>query len=235
METPDRKTAEIIRKVYDLLLAEYGRQGWWPLIRTRGGEPEYLGGPRNRRARFEVAVGAVLVQNTSWKNAAKALSALSAADMIDPARLAEAPREEVASLVRSSGYYNQKTRRLGILARFFLESGHGSPDRESLLALEGVGPETADSILLYAFLRTFFVVDTYTKRLLSRLGVIRGNESYDRIRGLFENSLERTPETYNEYHALVVTHCKQRCLSVPVCNVCPISTLCASENSSGEG
>ncbi len=230
METPDRKTADTIRKVYDLLLAEYGRQGWWPLIRTRGGEPEYLGGPRNRRERFEVAVGAVLVQNTSWKNAAKALSALSEAEMIDPARLVDVSHEEVAALlVRSSGYYNQKARRLGILARFFLEAGDGPPERESLLALEGVGPETADSILLYAFSRTFFVVDAYTKRLFSRLGVIRGNESYDRVRGLFEGSLDRTPQTYNDYHALVVVQCKRSCLRVPVCSECPISNLCASD------
>jgi endonuclease-3 related protein len=235
MKKTDRKTADTIRKVYDLLLEEYGRQGWWPLIRTKGGEPEYFGGPRNQRERFEVAVGAVLVQNTSWKNAAKALSALSEAEMIDPARLADASHEEVAALVRSSGYYNQKARRLGILASFFLEAGDGPPERESLLALEGVGPETADSILLYAFSRTFFVVDAYTKRLLSRLGVIRGNESYDRLRGLLEGSLERTPETYNDYHALVVVHCKRRCLSVPVCSECPISTLCASESSREEG
>ena len=225
----------MIRKVYDLLLSEYGRQGWWPVTTRKGGEPEYLGGPRDSRGRFEVAVGAVLVQNTSWKNAAKAVSALSAAGMIDPARLAAAPLEDIAALVRSSGYYNQKARRLGILARYFLELGDGLPERESLLALEGIGPETADSILLYAYILAFFVVDSYTNRLFSRLGVIRGNEGYDRIRGLFEGSLEKSPEIYNEYHALVVAQCKQRCRRVPDCNECPISALCASESSRGEG
>ncbi len=228
------KTAGAIRKVYDLLLSEYGRQGWWPVTRRKGGEPEYLGGPRDRRERFEVAVGAVLTQNTSWKNAAKAVSALAAAGMIDPARLSKSSHDRLARLIRSSGYYNQKARRLGILARYFLEAGDGPPDRESLLALEGIGPETADSILLYAFSRTFFVVDAYTNRLFSRLGVIRGNESYDRIRGLFEGSLERTPEIYNEYHALVVVQCKRVCRHVPVCSECPISTLCASDSSRGE-
>jgi len=205
------------------------------VTRRKGGEPEYTGGPNDSRGRFEVAIGAVLTQNTSWKNAAKAVSALSAAGMIDPARLASATHEEVAVLVHSSGYYNQKARRLGILARYFLEAGDCPPERESLLALEGIGPETADSILLYAFSRTFFVVDAYTKRLFSKLGVIRGNESYDRIRGLFEGSLERTPEIYNEYHALVVAQCKRVCLRVPVCNECPISALCASYSSRGEG
>ncbi len=234
-ESPDRKTADTIREVCEILLSEYGRQGWWPVTRRKGGEPEYLGGPRDRRERFEVAIGAVLTQNTSWKNAARAVSALSAAGMIDPARLAAAAQEEVAGLIRSSGYYNQKARRLGILARFFLDAGDGPPERESLLALEGIGPETADSILLYAYSGTFFVVDAYTKRLFSRLGVIRGNESYDRIRGLFEGSLERTPEIYNEYHALVVEHCKCRCMRVPVCIDCALSTLCASESSREEG
>ncbi len=234
-ESQDRKTADTIREVYEILLSEYGRQGWWPVTRRKGGEPEYLGGPRDRRERFEVAVGAVLTQNTSWKNAARAVSALSAAGMIDPARLVAASHDEVAGLIRSSGYYNQKARRLGILARYFLDAGDGPPERESLLALEGIGPETADSILLYAYSGTFFVVDAYTKRLFSRLGGIRGNESYDRIRGLFEGSLERTPEIYNEYHALVVEQCKRRCMSVPVCIDCPLSPLCASETSRGEG
>jgi endonuclease-3 related protein len=235
MERQGSGTTYTITTVFDLLLSAYGRQGWWPVTRRRGGEPEYLGGPRDRMERFEVAVGAVLTQNTSWNNAARAVSALSGAGMIDPAILAAAPREELAALIRSSGYYNQKARRLGILARYFLESGDGPPRRDSLLALEGIGPETADSILLYAFSRTFFVVDAYTKRLFSRLGVIRGNESYDRIRGLFEGSLEKTPEIYNEYHALIVVQCKRVCKRVPVCSQCPISTLCASDGSREEG
>ncbi len=233
-EAQERKTADTIREVYEILLSEYGRQGWWPVTRRKGGEPEYLGGPRDRRERFEVAVGAVLTQNTSWKNAARAVSALSAAEMIDPVRLAAASHDEVAGLIRSSGYYNQKARRLGILARYFLDAGNGPPERESLLALEGIGPETADSILLYAYSCTFFVVDAYTKRLFSRLGVIRGSESYDRIRGFFEETLERTPEIYNEYHALIVEQCKRCCMSVQVCIDCPLSTLCASESSRGE-
>jgi endonuclease-3 related protein len=232
-ETPDIRTAGLIRKVYRILLSEYGRQGWWPVTRKNGGEPEYLGGPRDSRERFEVAVGAVLTQNTSWNNAARAVSALSAAGMIDPSKLASAPGGEVASLVRSSGYYNQKARRLGILARYFLEIGDAPPEREALLGLEGIGPETADSIMLYAWSRPFFVVDSYTKRLFSRLGVIRGNESYDRIRGLFEEPLGKSPEIYNEYHALVVVHCKRKCKRAPDCDECPISTLCASEGPRG--
>lgn len=233
-ESHDIKTADTIRDVYNILLAEYGRQGWWPVTRRKGGEPEYLGGPRDRRERFEVAVGAVLTQNTSWKNAARAVSVLSAAGMIDPGLIAAASHDEVAGLIRSSGYYNQKARRLGILARYFLDAGDGEPERESLLDLEGIGPETADSILLYAYSRTFFVVDAYTKRLFSRLGVIRGNESYDRIRGLFEGSLERTPEIYNEYHALIVEQCKRKCKRVPVCIDCALSTLCTSKSAHSE-
>ena len=217
----------IIRKLYDILLDEYGRQGWWPVTRRRGGDPEYLGGPRDAGERFEVAAGAVLTQNTSWRNAARAVSALSAEGLLDPARLAAEPRERVAALIRPSGYYNQKSRRLGILARYFVSLGGEKPTREGLLSLEGVGPETADSILLYAFDEPFFVVDAYTKRVLFRLGVIWGNESYDRIRGLFEDNLEGSPEVYNEYHALVVEHCKRRCMRTPECGGCPLEQRCA--------
>jgi endonuclease-3 related protein len=220
---------DTVRKVYGLLFEEYGSQGWWPVTRSKGGEPRYLGGPRDAGERFEVAAGAVLTQNTSWSNAARAVSALSGAGLLDPARLAVAPPDELAALIRSSGYYNQKAERLRVLARYFLDIGEGVPDRESLLALKGIGPETADSILLYGFSLTFFVVDAYTNRLFSRLGVIRGDESHDRIKDLFEVSLEKSPRIYNEYHALIVEHCKRRCRRVPVCGACPISALCASE------
>jgi endonuclease-3 related protein len=215
-----------IRKIYDILLGEYGGQGWWPVTRREGGEPEYLGGPRDSGERFEVAVGAVLTQNTAWRNAARAVSALSAAGLIEPSRLAAAPREKIAELIRPSGYYNQKSRRLGILARYFAGLEDAVPTREGLLALEGVGPETADSIMLYAFEQPFFVVDAYTKRLLSRLGVIRGDESYDRIRGLFEDALGENPKIFNEYHALVVEHCKRRCMRTPECGGCPLVQRC---------
>jgi endonuclease-3 related protein len=227
--------SDIINEVYDSLLSSYGKQGWWPVTIKAGGEPEYLGGPRSVAERFEVAVGAVLTQNTSWKNAAAAVSSLSGARMLEPEKLASVSCDDVARLIRSSGYYNQKAKRLITLARFFVENGDCTPDRASLLALKGVGPETADSILLYAFSVPFFVVDAYTRRLFSRLGVIRGNESYDRIRDLFESSLERSPEIFNEYHALVVEHCKRSCLRTPRCSCCPLSALCTSESHHGGG
>ncbi len=235
MSKRDKETAALIREVYDLLLSEYGKQGWWPVTKAPGGRPEYSGGPVDARGRFEVAVGAVLTQNTSWKNAASAVSALSAAGMIDPAALAAAPRDEVARLVRSSGYYNQKARRLGILARFFLELGDRTPERAELLELEGIGPETADSILLYAYSRAFFVVDAYTKRLFSRLGVIRGDEGYEPVRTLFEESLGKDARRFNEYHALVVVHCKRACSRVPVCGRCPLTALCGHFGARAEG
>ena len=216
----------IIGEVYDILLAAYGGQGWWPVTRRKGGEPEYRGGPRDAAERFEVAVGAVLTQNTAWRNAALAVTALSSAGLMDPSRLASAPAGKVAALIRPSGYYNQKSRRLGILARYFAGLHGAAPTREGLLALEGVGPETADSIMLYAFDQPFFVVDAYTKRLLSRLGVIRGTEGYDRIRGLFEEALGEKPKMYNEYHALVVEHCKRRCMRTPECGGCPLARRC---------
>lgn len=213
-----------IRKVYEILLGTYGPRGWWPLGDGRGGAPEYRGGPRTARERFEVAVGAVLTQNTAWSNAALAVCALSRRGLIDPAALAAAPDRLVARLVRPSGYYNQKARRLRKLAAHFML--HPEPDRESLLGLHGIGPETADSILLYGFSQPCFVVDAYTRRLFSRLGLLRGNEAYEDVRGLFERSLGPDPVLYNEYHALIVEHAKQRCKKRPLCGGCPLNEIC---------
>jgi endonuclease-3 related protein len=227
VESSRNDYGDLIRKVYHRLLSEYGAQGWWPLTESEGGQPLYRGGPRDDRGRFEVAVGALLTQNTSWKNASKTVRSLSAAEMLDPRILASAGLEEIERLIRSCGYYRQKARRLSILAGYFASLG-GEPDRDSLLELEGVGPETADSILLYGWRKAFFVVDAYTKRLFSRLGVIRGDESYERIRSLFEAALGGKSGVYNEYHALVVAHCKSRCGREPDCAGCPLSDVCVS-------
>jgi endonuclease-3 related protein len=232
-ESSQLNNAELIRDVYGILLSEYGGQGWWPVTEIPGGEPLYNGGPRDDSGRFEVAVGALLTQNTSWRNASKAVMSLSSAGMLDPETLANADRGEVEALIRSCGYFRQKARRLSFLASYFA-SLDGDPDREALLGLEGIGPETADSILLYGFGKAFFVVDAYTKRLFSRLGVIKGDERYDRIRGLFESALEGNPKIFNEYHALVVAHCKSRCRRVPDCASCPLSNRCPS-NGGGRG
>jgi endonuclease-3 related protein len=228
MPTPGSQAAETIRTVYPALLGSYGPQGWWPVTGRRGSKPRYTGGPRNPRQRFEVAAGAVLTQNTAWTNAARAVTALSREGLLDPAALARAPQERIARLIRSSGYYNQKARRLMELAAWF--AAGPDPDRGQLLRLNGIGPETADSILLYGFNLPYFVVDAYTRRIFTRLGALEGSEPYERIRALFESTLEPDPAVYNEYHALIVEHAKRRCARRPVCGGCPLDRWCISND-----
>jgi endonuclease-3 related protein len=213
-----------INRIYHLFLDEYGPQGWWPVTIKEGEPPRYCGGPRNDRQRFEVAAGAVLTQNTAWSNASRALMSLSSAGLLDPSALAAAPIGRVARLIHSSGYYNQKAERLALLARYFLE--HESPDRKSLLELKGIGPETADSIMLYGFSEPFFVVDTYTRRIFGRLGILCGSESYEWIRDLFERSCAWDASLLGEYHALIVKHGKEKCRPRIDCGSCPAGESC---------
>ena len=210
-----------VRKLFDLLLRSYGPQRWWPA-----------------ESPFEVAVGAILTQNTSWTNVGKAIAALKAAGRLDPEWLAEAPLGRIASIIRPAGCHNVKADRLRELCRFLLR--HGGLEglrqldrrelRVGLLSVRGVGPETADSISLYALGIPVFVADTYSRRLFTRLGLIRGDESYDDIRDLVEASPPKkrraAAEFYNEFHALVVQHGKLRCRSSPLCRACPLLSRC---------
>jgi endonuclease-3 related protein len=222
--------------LYESLLARYGPQGWWPLA-GRAGRPGYdergyhpgrYGMPAEPRGRFEVAVGAVLTQNTSWINVEAALAALRASGLLAPAALCACPLRRLAALVRSSGYFNQKARKLQVLARFWSGlSGRKAPERGELLALWGVGPETADSILLYAFHRPVFVVDAYTRRLLARLGWAEGRESYQELQARFHAGLPARAPLYQELHALIVRHAKEHCRLRPRCRDCPLAvSLC---------
>lgn len=202
------------RRVFSLyrkLLGAYGRQGWWPVIRR--GEMRYHPGdysvPANEDERFQIAIGAILAQNTSWKNAEKALLSLYCAGALCPDALAKMPEGDVAKLIRSSGYYNQKAGRIkDFLPVYSLlpECRSAEEMREILLGVKGIGPETADSILLYAFKKPFFVVDAYTRRFCSRnrLCGTCGNWGYEKYRGFFEKNLPRDRRIYNEYHALIV-------------------------------
>jgi endonuclease-3 related protein len=186
--------------------------------------------PRTPIERFQVILGAVLTQNTTWSNAEKALRALMKAGVGTAPALMGCPPKKIALLIKPSGYFNQKTRKLMSLcsllsARGFL-SAKRPPSRESLLSIWGIGPETADSILLYAFKLPFFVVDAYTRRLLARLDLIEGREGYLEIQGMFHNALKRDHELFNEYHALVVEHAKRFCRARPVCGNCPLGDVC---------
>ncbi|HER43200.1 MAG TPA: endonuclease III domain-containing protein [Candidatus Eisenbacteria bacterium] len=211
-------------EIYQRLLSEYGPQGWWPVTPPGERTPRYTGGPRDSAQRFEVAVGALLTQNTSWRNASRAIENLNDARLLSPAGIGGAGKNALARLIRPAGYFNQKAARLETLARFF-EDG-SAVTRDNLLALAGVGPETADSILLYGFGKPFFVVDAYTRRIFDRLGLLDGRAPYERIRRIFEGEIPRNARLYNEYHALIVEHAKRFCRKRPLCGDCPLRDRC---------
>lgn len=200
--------------LYKQLLDSYGPQGWWPVI--KGGRLRYHPGdyeiPRNRDEAFQIMIGALLAQNTNWKNAEKALLSLHNAGALSAESLAKMPEGEIARLIRSSGYYNQKTKnmlRFVSAYRFLLECRSAEEMRKLLLGIKGIGPETADSILLYAFRQPFFVVDAYTKKFCAAHRLC-GCKSYEEFRAFFEKNLPRDYRIYNEYHALIVEWGKRK-------------------------
>jgi endonuclease-3 related protein len=174
--------------LYERMLAGYGRQHWWPA-----------------ESQYEVVAGALLTQNTSWKNVEKAMANLRKAGALSPERILRTPNPELEALIRPSGFYRQKAERLKLLTAKYAEiKKRGSPpSREELLAVKGVGKETADSILLYAFDMPFFVIDAYTRRFCAHHRLFSGKE-YDAYRAFFESSLPKDVELYKEYHALIV-------------------------------
>ncbi len=174
-------------------------------------------------------MGAVLTQNTAWTNADAALGCLRQAGVRLPSDILALPRGRLARLIRSSGYFNQKARKLRVVAALFSRpralTAARSPSREALLSEWGIGAETADSILLYAFHKPVFVVDAYTRRVLSRIGLIKGSESYEDIQALFHDALEKDAALYSEYHALIVQHAKRHCTHAPGVRLLPGQAL----------
>lgn len=180
-------------------------------------------------------VGAVLTQNTSWKNVSRAIENLRAADVLDPHRLYALDVHELAELIRPAGYYRLKARRLRNLLELIVERYDGSLEamfardldslREELLSVNGVGPETADSILLYAAEKPTFVVDAYTHRVLTRHGWIEPEADYHRIKDFFEEQVPADVALYNEFHALLVRVGNQHCRRRPKCEGCPLESL----------
>ena len=199
----------MITRIYDRLLDSFGPQGWWP-VKHGIGSPEW-----------EIMVGAVLTQNTNWRNVENALENLSKAGVIGRKSLLKLSEEELAGLIRPSGYYNQKAKKLRILAGFQKELS-----RKNLLSLWGIGKETADSILLYSRDKAYFVVDAYTKRIFSRMGLINQDAGYEEIRHFFESRLPRDPRLYREFHALIVRMAKEHCKPKPACQGCPMEKFC---------
>jgi endonuclease-3 related protein len=211
----DRIKARLLR-LYRALLAHHGPQRWWPA-----------------RTPFEVAVGAILTQHTAWAGAARALAALRREHRLTPRRLASLDADALAALVRPAGTYVLKARRLLDFTRWLLERWGGdframgradlAPLRRETLAVPGLGPETADAILLYAAGRPVFVADAYTRRLLARHGLLRASASYEEARAFLEAHLPSDPALFNEFHALIVAAAKTHCRAVARCESCPLA------------
>lgn len=207
-----------LRGVYRRLLKYFGPQEWWP-----GESP------------FEVMVGAVLTQNTSWKNVERAIDNLRRADVLTLEAMYALPVEELAELIRPAGYFRLKARRLRNLLEFIVDEHQGSLEvmfateheqlREALLGVNGVGPETADSILLYAGDKPTFVVDAYTHRVLKRHGWIEHAADYHTIKEHFERHLRQDVALFNEYHALLVRVGNGYCRKQPNCEACPLAPV----------
>lgn len=210
------KVTTIYSKLYNL----YGPQGWWPLIRLdsinpnktgaiRGYHPGNYDLPKDRNDVYEVILGAILTQNTSWLQAERALLNLKQLNAIVPKKLLGLDDERLKLAIRCAGFLNQKSIYLREISRFFIELDGEIPTRKELLGVKGVGNETADSILLYAYKQPQFVVDTYTKRIFSHLGLVNENIKYMKLKELFESNLPPETSIYNEYHALIVEHAKR--------------------------
>jgi len=226
-----------LKSVYDALYKDYGPQHWWP------GETS-----------FEIMVGAVLTQNTAWSNVEKAITNLKRAGMLDAGKIMAARHRKLARLIRPAGYFNIKAQRLKNYCTWYtthggfelLDAWDTESLRHGLLSVNGIGFETADDILLYAFNRPVFVIDAYTRRLFSRLEIVDGTEHYDSMRQYIEAALHKESQArehdtadnkkrepglaglYNEYHALIVNHAKNVCRKRPICQNCCFRNLCPS-------
>ena len=211
-----------VRRIYDKLFRQYGPQRWWPA-----------------KSPYEVCVGAILTQSTNWVNVEKSIENLKRQNLLDNLALLGVGEGALAETIRSTGYYNAKAKKLKLFAHFLDQkydgdlcnmSGVKTKDlRSQLLDVWGIGPETADSILLYALGRACFVVDSYTRRVFSRIGLVNAGISYDELKGIFESSLPKRPRLYNEYHALIVEHCKRACRVKPLCPKCCLKSICGKK------
>ena len=208
----------ILMRIFQRLYGAFGPRHWWP-----GETP------------FEVMVGAILTQNTSWRNVEKAIQNLKARKVLHVRGIHQLKRSQLAPLIRSSGYFRIKADRLKVFVNFLLENYDGELKRmmkeevetlrQKLLHVKGIGPETADSILLYGLKKPIFVVDAYTKRILSRHGIISEKTSYEEIQKFFMDHLPHKARLFNEYHALLVHLGKTLCKKIPRCDICPIKGI----------
>ncbi len=211
-----RINRNVLLSIYKKLYKFYSSQKWWPAD-----------------TRFEVIVGAILTQNTSWKNVEKAIKNLKKANVLSsPYRIGRLKKGELSRLIKPAGYYNVKAERLKNFLTFLTAEYSGSLNklshqkteklRQELLGVNGIGPETCDSILLYAFKRPVFVVDAYTKRIFERHKICNKDLDYHQIQKIFMDNLPRNYKLYNEYHALIVRLGKEVCRKLPNCKICPL-------------
>ena len=229
-----------LQHLFDQLLETFGPQGWWPTTPSGQSRPRYHPEKKPRRLaeieQWEIMVGAILTQNTSWRNVESALAALWEEGLMDRHAMSRASLDHLATTVRPSGYFNQKAARLQFLASYIDDHPAGSLGsflrlpaeelRAELLSLNGIGPETADSMLLYAAQIPRFVVDAYATRILGRLGLASADAEYDELQQVFESALPTEHELYNECHALLVRLATTWCKSKPDCEACCLNECC---------
>jgi endonuclease-3 related protein len=211
-------TTEQLTEIYNLLLGRFGPQHWWP-----------------GNSQFEITVGAILTQNTNWANVEKAIANLEAANVLSAQALYEMNPDELAALIKPAGYFNIKAKRLKSFLAWLSDKYDGRLEnieqlstarlREELVNIKGIGPETADSILLYAFERPVFVVDAYTARVMTRHGLIESDCDYEQLQELFQSNLTEDVQVFNEYHALLVRVGKEFCKPKALCSGCPLENL----------
>ena len=217
-EMTTRRHKETVRNIYERLYQSIGPLKWWPADSP-----------------FEVIIGAILTQNTSWTNVEKAIKVLKEKNLLDPRRLYSLREKALAQAIKSSGFFNLKAKRIKSFLRFLFEHYQGSIDRmfsedtetlrEKMLKINGMGPETVDSILLYAGGKPVFVVDAYTRRILLRHGLISEKAGYEEMQHLFMDCLEKDAALFNEYHALLVHTGKHHCKKQHNCTLCPLKGL----------
>lgn len=208
-------TARVLQRIYRLLYGAYGPMNWWPADTP-----------------FEIIVGAILTQNTAWTNVEKAIANMKKAGLMDPKKVEKVAEKRLATVIKPSGYFNQKAKRLKIFVEYFGEKYDYSIEkmaarpvaemRKELLELQGVGPETADSILLYALEKPVFVIDNYTMRTFKRLGYLTNEDDYDSAQKMYMKHLKLDVTMYKEYHALIVALGNKLCKPRPTCTSCPL-------------
>tara|TARA_B100001964_G_C14253644_1_gene611194 strand:+ start:3861 stop:4619 length:759 start_codon:yes stop_codon:yes gene_type:complete len=225
----------MIKSIYDSLYSHFGSQHWWPVTKT-GNIPKYHKNIKlNEKQKLEICFGAILTQNTSWKNVEKAIINLNKNNLININKILKINNKKLAEIIKSSGYHNQKAKKLKNFCSFlfknynsnvglFFKNNNVEKIRNELLSINGIGPETADSMILYAAKKPIFVIDAYTKRIMNRISFKENN--YDELQDLFMKNSNNNEKLFNEYHALLVELGKNICKKIPLCKQCPINKMC---------